>query len=380
MSADSAGRIPFVDLAAQRLRLGAELDAAIATVLQHGAFINGPEVRQLETELAAFAGAGAAVACSSGTDALLLPLMAWGCGPGDAVLVPAFTFAATAEVVALTGATPVFVDVDPRTFLVGAGDVEAGLHAAHELGLRPFGLCPVDLFGAVPDYSALADLARREGLRLLADAAQSFGAERDGRRVGTLGDATAVSFFPAKPLGCYGDGGAVLTDDAELAVTLRSLRAHGQGEEKYDNVRIGLNARLDTVQAAILLQKLRIFPEELVARQAVADRYTSALADVAATPVLPPGSTSAWAQYTLLLDDRDAVALHLGRAGVPTAVYYPRPLHQQTAYKNFPVAVGGLPVSERLASSALSLPMHPYLDPPTQDRIIEAVRDAVTRG
>ncbi len=365
--------IPFIDLAAQRRRLGSRIDAAIARVLEHGRYILGPEIDELETALARFCGARYCVSCASGTDALGLVLMARAIRPGDAVFVPAFTFVATAEVVAWLGATPVFVDVSPDTFTMDPRSLEAAIADAPRHGLLPKAVIPVDLFGQPADYRRLEPIAAAAGLFVLADAAQSFGAVLDGRRVGTFGGATATSFFPAKPLGCYGDGGAVLTDDGDLAELLRSLRVHGQGADRYDNVRIGMNARMDTLQAAILIEKLAIFADEIAARQRLAERYSQALCGVARAPVVLGGATSVWAQYTIIVDDRDAVAAACAAAGVPTAIYYPLPLSRQMGYRHFPSAPGGVPVSEALAGKVLSLPMHPYLDEATQDRIIGAV-------
>jgi dTDP-4-amino-4,6-dideoxygalactose transaminase len=371
--------IPFIDIAAQRRRLGRSVDDAIARVLGHCQFILGPEVRALEAELAAFCGARHAVSCASGTDALVLVLMALGVGPGDAVICPSFTFTATAEVVALVGATPVFADVEEASFNLDPESLRRACATARQLGLRPRAVIPVDLFGQPADYGRITSIAEAEGLFVLDDAAQSFGATYKNRRIGALAPATATSFFPAKPLGCYGDGGAVLTDDAELAQVMRSVRVHGEGRDKYDCVRIGLNGRLDTIQAAVLLEKLKIFPEEIVARERVARRYSAGLADVAVVPKLAPGTTSVWAQYTIRLAPgaRDAFAATLKTQGIPTAIYYPIPLHRQEPYQRFPVAEGGAPVSERLAEEVISLPMHGYLDETTQDRIIDAVRQAL---
>lgn len=368
--------IPFIDLKAQRQRLGARIDEAIARVNDHCQFVLGPEVRLLEADLARFCGAREAISCASGTDALALILMAKGVKPGDAVLCPSFTFAATAEVVAWVGATPVFVDVDRVSFNMDPASLETGIAAAKRLGLSPVGVIAVDLFGQPADYDALAPIAEAHRLWLLADAAQSFGARYKDRTVGTFGIATATSFFPAKPLGCYGDGGAIFTDDFELAAVIRSLRVHGEGEDKYDNVRIGMNGRLDTIQAAILIEKLKIFPEEIATRQAIANRYTAALSDVAEVPQIASGCTSVWAQYTIRVEpeQRDHLAAGLKEQGIPTAIYYRTPLHRQTAYRHFPVAGNGLPVSDALASEVLSLPMHPYLEPETQDFIIDCVR------
>jgi dTDP-4-amino-4,6-dideoxygalactose transaminase len=371
--------VAFIDVAAQRRRLGTKIDDAVARVLAHCQFINGPEVAQLEADLAAFCGARHAVACASGTDALLMVLMAQGIGPGDAVICPSFTFCATGEVVALTGATPVFVDVDEATFNMGVASLKRGIATARKLGLAVKAVIPVDLFGQSADHDAVAEVARNEGLFVLDDAAQSFGATYKGRRLGTFGLATATSFFPAKPLGCFGDGGAIFTDDADLADRLRSVRVHGQGSEKYDNVRLGLTGRLDTIQAAILIEKLKIFEDEIAARNRVADRYFDALHNVVTVPQVAHGNLSVWAQYTIRLPrgGRDAFAAALAAQGIPTAIYYPKPMHRQTAYRHYPVADGGLPVSERLSQDVISLPMHAYLEPPAQDRVIKAVRDAL---
>jgi dTDP-4-amino-4,6-dideoxygalactose transaminase len=373
--------IPFIDVGAQRQRLGKAIDEAISRVLTHCQFINGPEVTALEAVLAEFSGAKHVVACASGTDALLMVLMAKGVGRGDAVLCPSFTFCATGEAVALTGATPVFVDVDEATFNIDAASLKRGIATAKQRGLKPVAVIPVDLFGQAADHDAIADVAEAEGLFVLDDAAQGFGASYKGRRLGTFGLATATSFFPAKPLGCFGDGGAILTDDAALAEVLRSVRVHGQGSDKYDNVRLGLTGRLDTMQAAILLEKLKIFDDEIAARDKVAQRYAQGLGNVVTVPRLANGCTSVWAQYTIRLPEgtsRDGFAAALKAQGIPTAIYYPKSMHQQTAYRDFPVADGGLPVSERLSDDVISLPMHAYLDEPTQDRIIAAVRGAVS--
>ena len=376
-----AQSIPFIDIGAQRQRLGKAIDEAVTRVLAHCQFINGPEVTQLEAELAAFSGAKHVVSCASGTDALLMVLMAKGVGPGDAVFCPSFTFCATGEAVALAGATPVFVDVDEATFNIDAASLKRGIATARKLGLKPRAVIPVDLFGQSADHDAIGAAAEQEGLFVLDDAAQGFGASYKGRRLGTLALATATSFFPAKPLGCFGDGGAIFTDDDELAETLHSIRVHGQGSDKYDNVRLGLTGRLDTMQAAILIEKLKIFEDEIAARNRVAERYARALGNVVTVPRLAPGCTSIWAQYTIRLPkgtDRDQFAAALKAQGVPTAIYYVKSMHQQTAYRDFPIADGGLPVSESLSSDVISLPMHAYLDEATQDRVIAAVRGAVS--
>ena len=373
--------IPFVDVAAQRRRLGPAIDAAVARVLNHCQFILGPEVKAFEMELAAFCGARHVVTCASGTDALVLALRAMEVGPGDAVLCPSFTFCATAEVAALVGATPVFVDVDAETFNIDVKGIAGAVAAAKEAGLKPKAIIPVDLFGLSADHGAIGTAAKAENLVVLDDAAQGFGAAYNNRRLGTFGHATATSFFPAKPLGCYGDGGAVMTDDDGIADALKSIRVHGQGSDKYDNIRIGLASRLDTIQAAILSEKLKIFPDEIDARNKIARRYSEGLGDVVTVPTVSAGSTSVWAQYTIRVSGgrRDALAATLKAEGIPTAIYYPIPLHRQQAYKHFPVGKGGVAVSDRLAAEVISLPMHAYLDPATQDRIIDATRRALKK-
>jgi dTDP-4-amino-4,6-dideoxygalactose transaminase len=371
--------IPFIDVGAQRRRLGRLIDDAIARVTTHCQFLGGAEVAAFEADLAAFCGARYAVGCASGTDALMLVLMARGIGPGDAVLCPAFTFCATAEVVVLLGATPVFADVDPVTFNIDPSSLLRAVATAKRHGLKPKVVIPVDLFGLPADHDAIAAIAKSEGLYVLDDAAQGFGATYNGRKLGTLAPATATSFFPAKPLGCYGDGGAIVTDDPALVEMLKSLRVHGQGTDKYDNVRIGMTSRLDTIQAAVLIEKLKIFADEIEARNRVAQRYAAGLADVSIVPVVPDGCTSIWAQYTIRLKPgvRDGLAAKLKAQGIPTAIYYPKPLHRLEAYRHFPVVDNGIPVTDRLAEEVISLPMHAYLDPPTQDRVIEAVRAAL---
>ena len=372
--------IPFVDLAAQQRRIGPSMEAAIRRVLDHGQYIMGPEVAALETELARFAGTRHCVTCASGTDALLLPLLAWGVGPGDAVFTTTFSFIATAEVIALFGATPVFADIDPVTFNLDAADLERRVRAVEAEGrLRPRAVIPVDLFGLPADYEAIGRVAKAHHLLVLEDAAQGFGGACGGRRACAFGDAGATSFFPAKPLGCYGDGGAVFTDDDGFDSLLRSLRVHGQGASKYENVRIGLNGRLDTLQAAILLEKMKVFPAELEARERVAQSYTKRLSAAGAsarTPVVPPGFRSAWAQYTLRVKGRDAVQAALKRAGIPTMIYYPIPLHLQKAFAGAGGRPGDLPAAEAAAAEVLSLPMHPYLDEATIERVGAAVAAA----
>ncbi len=373
--------IPFVDLGAQYQRLKPGIEARIAKVLDHGRFILGPEVAELEAALAGRAGCAHAVGVSSGTDALLMALMAEGIGPGDAVFVPAFTFPATAEVVAALGAAPVFTEVEAASCNIDPADLAARVEAVRAEGrLRPRAIIAVDLYGLPADYARLGEIAAEHGLFLLADAAQSFGATLDGRAVGALAPATATSFFPAKPLGCYGDGGALLTDDAARAALYRSLRAHGKGEGKYDIVRIGMNGRLDTLQAAILLAKLEVFGEELSARARVAQWYDAHLDGHLRLPARPNSATGAWAQYTVQVAGRDRIAAELGAKGIPSAVYYPRPLHLQPAFAAFGEGPGSRPVSEGLCERVLSLPMHPYLDEGTVARISTALTDAIEAG
>jgi dTDP-4-amino-4,6-dideoxygalactose transaminase len=373
--------IPFIDLAAQRERLGLALEEAVLKVVRSGAYIMGPEIAEFEAELGRFGEAPHVLSCGSGTEALVLPLMAWEIGPGDAVFCPAFTFAATAEVMPLVGASPVFVDILPDTYNLDPAKLEAAIAAVKAEGrLTPKAVIAVDLFGQPADYPALAEVARRHGLKLIADSAQGFGC--------TLhwADVTTTSFFPAKPLGAYGDGGAVLSKDARLHDVLVSLRVHGQAvksdlegrtfehDPKYLNMRVGLNSRMDTLQAAVLLQKLAIFADEIEARNRVAARYAEGLADVVQVPQVIAGGVSVWAQYTIEAGDRDGLAAHLRERGVPTAVYYPIPLHRQAPYAHYPQP-GGLPVTDAKAERVLSLPMHAYLEPATQDQIIAAVRD-----
>lgn len=367
----------FIDLKSQYARLKPRIDARIQQVLDHGQYILGPEVAELEGQLAEFAGARHVITCANGTDALSLALMAEGVTQGDAVFTPAFTFVATAEVVPPLGATPFFVDVLPGSFNMDPDSLQAGIAEAKRMGLRPRVAIPVDLFGQPADYRAIHEICNQHDLLLIADAAQSFGASLDNRRVGTLGDSTTTSFFPAKPLGCYGDGGAVFTDDDDKADLLRSLRFHGKGSDKYDNVRLGINSRLDTLQAAILLEKLAVFPEEIESRNRIARRYGEQLLSVAKVPELIAGASSVWAQYTIVVNDRDRVAAACKAEGIPTAIYYPIPLNRQTGYRHFPSVPGGAPVAEDLARRVISLPMHPFLDEEAQERIITVVCSAL---
>ncbi len=386
-SAPPSAPVAFIDLQAQRRRIAGRIDAALAAVLEDGRYVMGPQVQEFERQLAAFSGAKTALACANGTDAIVLPLMAWGVGDGDAVFCPSFTFVATAEVIPWTGATPVFVDILPDTYNMDPAALDAAIEAVKREGkLKPAVVIAVDLFGQPADYPAIAAVARRHGLKLIADSAQGFGCTLDGKHPSDWADCATTSFFPAKPLGCYGDGGAVITNDPALWDMMDSLRVHGKAsnadvaarkfehDPKYLNLRVGLNSRLDTIQAAILLEKLAIFPDEIEARNRVAQRYNDGLSGAAVTPRVINNGVSVWAQYTIEVDNRDGLAAHLKTQGVPTAVYYPIPIHRQAAYSMHPTQPGGLPVTDAKAERVISLPMHPYLDQATQDRIIAAVR------
>ena len=379
--------IPFIDLQAQRLRLAGKIEAAVQEAVVGGAWVMGPQVRQFEAELAAFGRAKHALGCANGTDALALPLMAWGIGRGDAVFVPSFTFAATAEVVPWFDAEPVFVDVDADTYNMDPVALERAIEGIKAEGrLTPRVVIAVDLFGQPADYPAIKAICDKHGLKLIADSAQGFGCTIGGEHPLKWADITTTSFFPAKPLGCYGDGGAVLTNDDELAQLIDSVRVHGKAvavdlkdrtfdhDPKYLNMRIGLNSRLDTIQAAVLIEKLKVFGEEITWRNRIAARYNEGLRPhVAKVPDVPAGNISNWAQYTVEHPDRDGLIAHLKAHDVPTAVYYPIPLHLQPAYAHFPRGAGGLPVTERLKDVVFSLPMHADLDEATQDKVIAAV-------
>ncbi len=368
--------IAFIDLQAQRARIEDKINAAIARVLDEGRFIMGPQVAAFEAQLADFGDAKHALGCANGTDALALPLMAWEIGAGDAVFCPSFTFAATGEIVPWYGATPVFVDILPDTYNIDPVKLEASIEKIRAEGkLTPRVIIAVDLFGQPADYPALSEIAKKYNMKLISDSAQGFGCTLNGKHPLHWADVTTTSFFPAKPLGCYGDGGAVLTNCDETAEIIRSLRVHGKGGDKYDNIRIGMNSRLDTLQAAILLEKIAIFADEIDRRNRIAKRYCDNLQDVVGSvPSMIEGGVSTWAQFTIEHDDREALVAHLKSHGVPSAIYYPKPMHMQTAYKNFPVGAGGLGVCEAKATRVMSLPMHPYLDENTQDEIIQAVR------
>jgi len=370
--------IPFIDLKTQYARLKPQIDTAIQEVLDDGRYILGPAVEKLETELAEYCGVRHAVSCASGTDAIFMPLLAYGVGPGDAVFVPSFTFTASAEVILLTGASPVFVDVEAESFNLDLADLERKIAETREAGdLKPKAIIAVDLFGLPADWNELNALAEREGLHLISDAAQSFGGAYHGKKVGALAPVSGTSFFPAKPLGAYGDGGAIFTDDDDLAATLKSIRVHGAGADRYEVVRIGINGRLDSIQAAILSVKLSVFDGEIEARTRVADIYDDALRDVVAVPKRIEGRQSAWAQYTIRTDKRAQVQAHLKEAGIPTMIYYPKPMHLQAPYAPYGGGQGSLPVSETICDQVMSLPMHPYLNDNDAKRIADAVGKAL---
>jgi len=370
--------VQFIDLAAQYKKLKEDIDENIHKVLNHGKYIMGPEVTELEQKLAEYVGVKHCISCSNGTDALFMPLMAWGIGKGDAVFTTPFTFIATAEVVSLLGATPVFADIDEDTFNIDPVKFEEAIERVISEGkLKPKAIIPVDLFGLPADYDRIEAIARKYGLKVLEDAAQGFGGVYKGRRAGSFGDVAGTSFFPAKPLGCYGDGGAIFTNDDELAAVLKSIRVHGQGTNKYDNVRVGLNARLDTIQAAILLPKLKAFADyELDARNRSAAMYAKGLKGVVKTPSVPEGLISSWAQYSVLAnsgEEKAALQEKLKVEGIPTMVYYNKPLHLQTAYCGLGYAKGDFPVSEDVSSRVFSLPMHPYLEQDVVRMVINAI-------
>jgi len=368
----------FIDLGAQRERISSRLKAAIDAVVEEGRYILGPQVAEFEKKLAAYVGVEHVIACANGTDALLLPLYASGIGPGDAVFVPSFTFAATAEVVALAKAEPVFVDVDADTYNIDIESLEAAIAQVKKEGrLTPKAIIPVDLFGLAADYHAIMAIAKRENLLVIEDAAQSIGGSADGKMCGAFGHVAGTSFYPAKPLGCYGDGGAMFTNDAALADRLRSFAFHGKGETQYDNVHVGLNSRLDTLQAAILIEKLAILEDEMEARRNVAQRYADGLGDVVKAANNPGHGRSAWAQYAIETPKRDGLKAHLQEKGIPSVIYYVKPLHEQVAYRDYPRTPTGLKVSQDLPNRILCLPMHPYLSESDQDRVIETIRNYV---
>jgi dTDP-4-amino-4,6-dideoxygalactose transaminase len=372
--------VQFIDLKTQYEKIANDVEARVLAVLRSQRYIMGPEVSELEASLADYLGVKHAISCSSGTDALVIALMALGIKPGDAILVPSFTFFASAESVTLAGATPVFVDCNRDDYNISCDDLPRAIAYAQERGLEPKGIIAVDLFGQTANYEEIEAFAAKHSLFVLEDAAQSFGATAGGRKAGCFGIAAATSFFPAKPLGAYGDGGAVFTSDDSLADAMRSVRIHGQGSDKYDNVRIGINGRLDTIQAAVLLAKLPIFAGELLERQRVAQAYSEKLADLLVTPAVLPGRSSAWAQYSLLAASerqRAAIIAALNAEGIPTAIYYPRPIHLSSAYAHLGYRLGDLPVCEDLAARIFSVPMHPYLGAEDIERICRVIRAAL---
>lgn len=367
----------FIDLAAQQKLIRPQLDEAIGRVLDHGQYIMGPEVKEFESQLCTFTGAKHAITCANGTDALSIVLMAWGVGQGDAIFVPSFTYVATAESPAQLGATPFFVDVCPDSFNIDIESFKQAIVDCRELGLNPSVVIPVDLFGQPADIDGISEIAQQNGIKVLVDGAQSFGAINNGRHVGSMGDATTTSFFPAKPLGCYGDGGAIFVNKDEDAELINSLRLHGKGSDKYDNIRVGFNSRLDTLQAAILIEKLKLFNKELELRDNVAKRYSSRLDSHFRVPKISDNLRSAWAQYTLIVDDRDLLQSKLKSKGIPSVVYYPITLSEQTGYAHYPKVSTGVDVSEMLSKKVLSLPMHPYLNEAAQENIIMKILECL---
>jgi dTDP-4-amino-4,6-dideoxygalactose transaminase len=371
----------FIDLHAQQNRLRADIEAGIADVLSSGRYIMGPQVKQFEAELATFGQADVALGCANGTDALILPMIGWKVPRGSAVFCPSFTYCATAEIIAIMGAVPVFVDIDRDTYNMCPESLKAAIAGAKADGLELFGVIAVDLFGQSANYEAIAPIARENGLKLIADSAQGFGTTLNGKHPLHWVDVTTTSFFPAKPLGCYGDGGAVLTNDAELGKAMDSVRIHGKGTDKYDNVRVGMNSRLDTIQAAILLPKLAVFADEIEKRNAVAKRYIEELKGHATrVPHVMDGVVSTWAQFTIEVPDPLGFAASLKEHGIPTARYYPKPVHMQTAYDRFPVGHGGVANTMDCIDHIISLPMHPYLSQTDQDKVVETAKAVLANG
>lgn len=385
--------IPFIDLQTQKSRIADDVQRRMAAVVAHGKFIMGPEIEALEARLSDFAEVTHCISCSSGTDALLMALMALGVGPGDAVFTTPFTFIATAEVISLLGATPVFVDIDERSYNLDPTHLETAIEAVMQKdaslyplplpalqgsGLRPKAIIPVDLYGQPAEYALINEIAKKHQMTVIGDAAQSFGATYRGRRATATPDIACTSFFPAKPLGCFGDGGAIFTDDKKLAELCVSLRVHGKGSHKYDNARQGLNARLDTLQAAVLLSKMTIFPDELRQRHEIATQYKESLAQIEGVtpPEMPEETTSAWAQYTLRSPNREKIQKALTEQGIPSVIYYPCPLHQQQAYKYLDYATGDMPITEKAAKEVFSIPMHPYLSEETISTIVDVIANA----
>ncbi len=376
-------QLPFINLKKQYESIQTDVDARIMAVLNHGQYIMGPEVIELEKKLSAHIGVNYALACSSGTDALVLALMALDIGPGDAVFTTPFTFFASAEAISLCGATPVFVDIDPETYNLEPSNLEPSIkHIRDKTDLTPKAILPVDLFGLSADYDSIRPIAKQYNLSVLEDSAQAFGAPYHDRKTCSLGDIAATSFYPAKPLGCYGDGGAVFTDNKELYESMLSLRVHGQAQsgDKYDNIRIGLNARMDTIQAAILLEKLTIYELEISLRNKVASQYSQYLGEAVKKPYIPIGHGSVWAQYSIQVPNRDKLKNDLASKGIPTAVFYPIPIHLSTAYAHLGHQKGDFPVAEDISNNIISLPMHPYLSTDEIIKISDAVNLSVSEA
>lgn len=366
----------FIDLKAQYRALKDKIDSRIAAVLEHGAYIMGPEVFELEDKLAEYVGVKHCISCANGTDALTLALMVLDVKEGDAIFCPTFTFFATAETIAFEGATPVFVDSNEDTFNICPIDLEKRIKAIIVEGkLKPKAIIAVDLFGLPADFPALRQIADKYDLKIIEDAAQGFGGEINGKRAGSFGDIATTSFFPAKPLGCYGDGGAIFTGSDEYADLLKSYRVHGKGQDKYDNIRIGMNSRLDTIQAAILLEKIQAFPNELENRNITAEKYTSKLSGIYNTPKIPKGYFSSWAQYTLVSEQRNTVMAKLKVKKIPTMVYYGTCMHEQSAFQYLGYEIGDFPVAESLARTVFSLPIHGYLNKEDQYQIINSLKE-----
>jgi len=364
----------FIDLQAQYRHLKQRIDTRIQTVLDHGKYIMGPEVQELEAKLAGYVGVKHAITCANGTDALQLALMVLDIGPGDAVFCPTFTFFATAEAIAFVGATPIFVDSDDQTFNICPADLETKIKQTIAGGsLVPKAVIAVDLFGLPADYPAIEPICKHHKLKLIEDAAQGFGGAINGRRAGSFGDIATTSFFPAKPLGCYGDGGALFTDNDAYAELLRSYRVHGKGNDRYDNIRIGMNSRLDTIQAAVLLEKLAEFPQELINREKVAAVYAKELGSVYQTPRVPEGYLSSWAQYTLVAENRDEIMGRCKEKGIPSVIYYATCMHQQTAFDYLAHRNEAFPVAERFSRQVFSLPMHPYVNEDDQLQVTSVI-------
>jgi UDP-2-acetamido-2-deoxy-ribo-hexuluronate aminotransferase len=369
-------KIEFINLKEQQKKIKENVDKRIAKVLEHGNYIMGQEIDELEQKLSKYVGIKHCISCASGTDALLMPLMAYGVGRGDAIFTSTFTFIATAEVIALLGAVPVFVDVEDKTYNIDVNKLEEAIKKfeKNNNGLKMKCIIPVDIFGQPADYKEINSIAEKYGLFVIEDAAQSFGAEYKGKKACSLTDVGATSFFPAKPLGCYGDGGAIFTNDDDMAEKLKSIRVHGKGSDKYDNIRVGINGRLDTIQAAVLLAKMEIFDEEIKLRDKVAKKYSESLKDSVIVPYVANDRTSVWAQYSILSENRDEKIKKLKEKGIPTAIYYPKPLHLQQAFAYLGYKKGDFPVSEKISDKVFSIPMHPYLKEDEQKYIIDAMK------